>query len=361
MTTRCNKDTTGPMLEDRRRRYPIPLLIAKPDGEARSAADRRRASGSERAGDSRTVTIALVNNMPDAAFDQTARQFATLLDGASGEITVELRRYALPGLCRSDGVRTQVSECYFDFDHLMRDPPDALVVTGTEPLAADLTAEPYFRPLADLICWAETATVSAVLSCLAAHAAVLIFDGIERRPLPEKCSGVFEHAPRGSHPIVAGLSDPVAVPHSRLNDIPAEQLEQRGYLSLLSSRSVGWTLLTKERGRCLVLLVQGHPEYSTTSLLREYARDLRRYLEGERDTIPAVPVGYLDPEATTLLEEFHAEAWTGHRSEAAMARFPFDELSRHLSNTWRQPGEQLYANWLREVFARRHGPASGAA
>ena len=80
------------------------------------------------------------------------------------------------------------SVTYRPIDQLWGDPPDALILTGTEPLEVDLRAEGYWEPLAELIRWCSTATVSAFLSCLAAHAAILLFDGIERRPLPHKLS-----------------------------------------------------------------------------------------------------------------------------------------------------------------------------
>ena len=48
--------------------------------------------------------------------------------------------------------------------------------------------------LAALFDWIERDGPSAAFSCLGAHAAVLHFDGIERRRLPEKRCGLFEHA-----------------------------------------------------------------------------------------------------------------------------------------------------------------------
>ena len=88
--------------------------------------------------------------------------------------------------------------------------PDGLIVTGTEPLTDDLRTEPYWGALAELIGWAEGATASALLSCLAAHAAALLFDGIERHTLAVKCSGVFVQAIRADHPAHRGARRPCA-------------------------------------------------------------------------------------------------------------------------------------------------------
>src|SRR6266705_1615555 len=71
--------------------------------------------------------------------------------------------------------------------------PDALIVTGTEPIAARLADEPYWRRLVELITWAEEHAVASIWSCLAAHAVVESIDGIQRRRLAEKRCGVFAH------------------------------------------------------------------------------------------------------------------------------------------------------------------------
>ena len=53
--------------------------------------------------------------------------------------------------------------------------------------------------------WAEIGTISTLFSCLAAHAAVLHLDGIARRPLPKKISGVFASLRAVDDPLLAGL------------------------------------------------------------------------------------------------------------------------------------------------------------
>ena len=147
------------------------------------------------------------------------------------------------------------------------EPPDALIVTGTEPRTRHLDAEPYWDTLVELITWAEGATVSTVLSCLAAHAALSIFDGIERQRLPNKCSGIFDNSVVHPHPLLAGLPRHVPVPHSRLNDVPTALVEASGYSTLLRGADAGWTVAGERRGNCLFVLCQGHLEYGTDTLL----------------------------------------------------------------------------------------------
>lgn len=342
-----------------KRGKPISLIIA-------SAGERTRTTALEGAGPRRApktassaIEIAFVNNMPSSAFDATEEQFAGLLKSAADELgaTVRFSRYALPGLERSAEVQQRLARDYCPVELIYAERPDGLVITGTEPLAEDLRAEPYWDALAELICWAESATASAVVSCLAAHAAALIFDGIERETLATKCSGVFVQDVRADHVLTAGLGATVTMPHSRLNDLPSSLMGKGGYTNLIESAEMNWTVAVKERASCSFVLVQGHPEYSTTSLLREYRRDMQRFLRAERSAVPTIPVGYLDPEGQKLLESFEARALVKPLDSDLMNEFPFEAVAARLVNTWRSSGTRFYANWLRLIQLRRQHSA----
>ncbi len=294
--------------------------------------------------------------MPDSAFEETERQFIGLLENAAreiGDITVRFSRYSLPGLSRGAAIEQRLARDYSPVDRVYGDRPDGLIVTGTEPLTDDLRTEAYWEPLTELIGWAEGSTASALLSCLAAHAAALLFDGIERHTLAVKCSGVFVQAIRTDHPLTEGLGGLVHMPHSRLNDLPSALLQADGYANLIESPEMTWTVAVKDRGSCTFVLVQGHPEYSTTSLLREYRRDLQRFLRGERSAVPAIPVGYVDAESYRILESFEAWVLANPSDPELIKDFPFAPVEQRLVNTWQHSGTRLYANWLRLIQRRR--------
>lgn len=291
--------------------------------------------------------------MPDSAFAETERQFASLLETASGPVEIHLDLYALPGLTRGEDTSSFIRARYRPFGELLSRRLDAAIITGTEPLAATLPEEPYWSDLAALVAWAGTSTFSTVLSCLAAHAAVLLLDGVERVLLPAKCHGVFVHHPTAAHPLAKGMSGPVPVPHSRLNDIPLGSLPG-SYLDVLASDEVSWTVLAREHGASMLVLVQGHPEYSTSSLLREYRRDLLRFVRGERPSCPSIPHGYFDGDSERLLAELTARVTEASYAGDAASEFPFEQLSARLTNSWHRPGGQLYANWIREVLRRKY-------
>jgi homoserine O-succinyltransferase len=134
------------------------------------------------------LTIGLVNNMPDAALQATERQFMRLLRQAAGNIRIDFHCFSLPSVRRSHTARWRVEKQYTDIADLGRLQIDGLIVTGAEPNTATLPEEPFWQDLTDMIDWAQTNTRSTIWSCLAAHAAVLHLDGIERQRLNTKCS-----------------------------------------------------------------------------------------------------------------------------------------------------------------------------
>src|SRR5665213_725231 len=129
--------------------------------------------------------------MPDGAFDATERQYLGLLDEGSGSNVIELRRYTVPGVPIGEQTSSRIAEQYFPFNHIYLDPPDVLIVTGSNPIEMRIEDELYWPDLAVLLSWARERVSSVLLSCLSAHAALAVFDGASRIRLAAKCTGVF--------------------------------------------------------------------------------------------------------------------------------------------------------------------------
>jgi homoserine O-succinyltransferase/O-acetyltransferase len=322
--------------------------------------DRGPAGGSIRNTSERLLELGLVNNMSDAALESTERQFLELLQAASQDIPVRLRLYSLPDVPRTPAGREHLSAGYRAIDELWNSRLDGLIVTGTEPRAPVLSDEPYWGSLTRVIAWAQENTASTVWSCLAAHAAVLHMDGIDRDPREEKLSGVFDCARASDHPLLAGLPARIRIPHSRCNGLHEQTLESRGYTVLTRSTDAGVDAFVKQ-GKSLFVLFQGHPEYDERALLREYRRDVGRYLRRERETYPAVPHGYFDVMATDALAAFRERARLT-RDERLLDSFPTALLERHLRPLDRAPVSRLYRNWLSYLRAhRRPAPRASAS
>jgi homoserine O-succinyltransferase/O-acetyltransferase len=299
------------------------------------------------------IDIGLINNMPDAALNATERQFLALLRAAAGDIAVHLTLYTLPEVPRTEFGREQVSR-YSDFRDLWSSHHDGLIVTGTEPRAADLKDEPYWNSLTNVLEWAESHTYSTILSCLAAHAGILHLDGIARRPLGDKRFGVFECVRVSDHPLTAAAPSRLQMPQSRWNEIPEEALLACGYRVLTRSEDAGVDAFVKQR-KSLFVFFQGHPEYDATTLLLEYRRDIGRFLRRERDTYPPMPHGYFDEETVEALTALRERALLDRREEL-LAEFPTAMAAGKVTNTWRSTAESLYRNWLQYICAeKKHG------
>jgi homoserine O-succinyltransferase/O-acetyltransferase len=295
--------------------------------------------------------LALINNMPDSALEDTELQFFELLDAASGANRVYLRLYSLTGVPRTDRGQRHLNSFYFEFDDLWKTPLDGVIITGTEPHHPDLKNEPYWNLLAEVFDWAARNTTSTILSCLAAHASVLHFDRIPRHKLGDKQFGVFEAAKNCEHPLMTGIQSPLRLPHSRWNEVRANELSAAGYSVLTSSPLAGVDVFVKKIGHSLFLHFQGHPEYSSETLFKEYRRDIRRFLRGERETYPTMPHGYFDRPSTQTLEDFQQQA-VADRCEEAMESFP-ESVADGLQNGWHASAVTIYGNWLQYLASEK--------
>lgn len=305
------------------------------------------------------VTIGLLNNMPDPALEATELQFAALLGAAAGARTVRLRFSSLPEVPRGPTAQARIEASYWPLDELLAERPDALIVTGAEPRTPTVEEEPYWARLVRLIEWAEAHTASSIWSCLAAHAIAQALYGVRRRRLAEKRFGVFEHRLQGGHPLLEGVREPLLTPHSRWNDLPLEALAGAGLSILSSSQATGADLFVSTR-RSLLVCFQGHPEYEPATLLKEYRRDVGRYLRGEQPAWPTLPHGYLTPAALELIDAFRRRAETA-RDPDLLAEFPMARLAAGLEARWQPQGVAIYRNWLEYVAAaseRTHGRAA---
>jgi homoserine O-succinyltransferase len=301
-------------------------------------------------GDDVSIVIGLVNSMPDTALRSTERQFCTLLSIASRDLPVRLRLFHLPEVPGVGSGCSVVNHYYEDIDELWPSYVDGLIVTGTEPRAAALVDEPCWPSLTKLVDWAGRHTASTIWSCLAAHAAVFHTDGITRRALDKKLSGIFDCTAVQNHGLMIGAPSHWCVPHSRYNGLPEEALVRHGYHLLSRSSEVGADIFIKQE-RSLFVLFQGHPEYDAGVLLREYRRDIRRFLQGERHDYPEMPQNYFDKHTIQLLEEFREQAVRQPNLEL-LPSFPAVP-ERKLGYSWGNFAVQIYTNWLAYLVGRK--------
>jgi homoserine O-succinyltransferase len=305
------------------------------------------------------VRIALINNMPDPAMEDTELQFFELLETAADRVPVSIKLFSLPGVPRGDRGKQRLSDFYYGIEDLWSSRFDGVIITGTEPHQPDLRQEPYWPAMVNVFDWAERHTASTVLSCLAAHAGVLYSDGISRHPMWYKMCGVFESKRVRHHALTKQTTD-LQFPHSRWNEVREDELTAGGYSVLTRSAEAGVDCFVKKKRKSLFVHFQGHPEYGAQTLFKEYRRDLRRFLNAERKTYPYIPHGYFDAAAAQLLTEFREKALSDPRIER-MADFPETAVTANLRKTWHTAAISVYRNWLHYMLWRRAKASAFAA
>jgi homoserine O-succinyltransferase len=269
--------------------------------------------------------------MPPAAIRSAERQFTEILTAAAqDDISFDIKWFRLVGAR---------PEHYGQMADLWKADFDGLIVTGAEPKAALLQDEPLWHPLTQTIEWAARHTTSAIWSCLAAHAAVLHLDGVERCPRGEKIFGVFDSVKSADHAILANTEAVWRVPHSRWNDLPEQQLHERGYMVLAKSEAAGVDTFIKQIERSLFVFIQSHPEYEAASLMREYQRDVTRFHLGQQDCYPNVPHNYFDSQIAARLEALRDDPAKEDEGRELLEQV-------EMENSWKPVTIQIYRNWL---------------
>jgi homoserine O-succinyltransferase len=338
---------------------PVFVNPSYPGPERRSGLNWPRAhSGSLEKPPDSFLHIGLVNNMADAALVGTEDQFLTLLEEAAGDMPIHVTLYALPKMGRKPYGQRRVGSFYYGTEHLWEQPPeqfpDGLIVTGCEPLTADLRDEAYWSSLQRLLAWTQEHERSAMWSCLAVHAAVLALDGIERVRSQHKQFGIFTCEQAAPHALFAGAPASLRFPHSRWNGVSADQLAAKGYQVLTRTSDGGVDTFVKQEAGLFVFF-QGHPEYQSGSLMGEYRRDVGRYLKGEMATYPLLPLDYFDEATERSLREIEAKARVSLQ-EKLLGEVSDLLSSVRIPNTWRSTAVLIYRNWLDHLCTqKRHG------
>jgi homoserine O-succinyltransferase len=130
-----------------------------------------------------------------------------------------------------------------------------------------------------------------------------------------------------------------------------------GYQILTKSAVAGVDTFCKQ-GQSLFIFFQGHPEYESDTLLREYRRDVGRFLCGDAASYPSMPLGIFSDEKVTIANAFRDRALSQVRKDLVNA-FPIGTLEAGLANTWRTSSVAFYRRWisyLRSKAKRRIRP-----
>ena len=310
--------------------------------------------GRARQQDIRELNIGLLNMMPDAALEATERQFLRLVGACNRIAQFYVHPFTFPEIPRDEKARAHIDCYYSSFEVLKEQGLDALILSGANPAQSDISAEPFWDPLKEVVEWARDNVCSVMCSCLATHAIVQLLWDFERYPLPQKRWGVYPNRVTDlKHPLTANIDTRFDAPHSHVYEVNSEQFRNAGLMVLAESRESDLHLGVSPDGFRFVFF-QGHPEYDAVSLLKEYKREVSRYLTGIRADYPPYPENYFSEEARELLVAFERKVVGNDNRSEMLDEFPEQDLIPLVDNTWSDTGKAIFNNWLGLVYQVAH-------
>lgn len=300
--------------------------------------------------DIRELHIGLLNMMPDKALAATERQFLRLVGESNQIAQFYVHPFTLEELDRGSEGQEHVDKYYQTVEQIKDDGLDALIITGANVTGPELSKQPFWQPLNEIIDWAYENVTSTLCSCLATHAVLQFRYQQKRTPMAEKKWGVYPHRVTDKqHPLVAGVNTRFDVPHSRFNEINRDQFNAANLKILAESEEAGVHLAVSEDGFRIVFF-QGHPEYDSISLLKEYKREIGRYINSEINNYPPLPENYFSLRSHAILDEYSEKINHARNKNEKPPAFPEDLIAPRLDNTWHDSAEAVINNWIGKVY-----------
>lgn len=300
--------------------------------------------------DIRELHIGLLNLMQDSALEATERQFLRLVGESNKIAQFYVHPFTLPELPRGGAAKAHIAKYYKTFEEIKAEGLDALIITGTNVKGQDLSQEIFWKPFQEVLDWAYENVTSTICSCLATHALMQGRYNVTRSPMNTKKWGVYKSRVRDrSHPIVRNMNTVFDVQHSRWNDISRDDFEKAGLHVLVNSFEGGAHAAVSEDLFRFVCF-QGHPEYDTITLLKEYKRDVGFFIAGELQDYPPFPEHYLSNDAKKILTAYRDDVLSGKTTEP----FPEDTVIPHIENTWADSARSMIGNWVATVYQVTH-------
>ncbi|EMR05984.1 Homoserine O-succinyltransferase [Bhargavaea cecembensis DSE10] len=258
--------------------------------------------------DIRPLNILILNLMPEK--ERTELQLLRLLGNTPLQVNVTFMTMASHQSKTTS--KSHLDAFYVTFDEIRHRRFDGMIITGAPIEHLDFEEVNYWSELTEIFEWSDQNVTSLLNICWGAQAALYHFYGIGKRPLPQKCFGVYRHTI--SDPTVRlarGFNDLFVAPHSRYTEVDSEEIRNHPKLQLLSeSDEAGAFIIVSKDERHI--MITGHLEYDADTLAIEYRRDQNKGLG------TAIPEHY----------------------------FPDDDPENIPLNTWRSHTFLLFSNWL---------------
>lgn len=258
--------------------------------------------------DIRPLNVLILNLMPTKIVTET--QILRKLSNTPLQIQVDLLHTASYQSRNTD--TDHLESFYTSFDRVREKRYDGMIITGAPVENLEFDQVDYWPELCAIMEWSKTHVYATLHICWGAQAGLFYHHGIEKRVLPKKLFGVYEHEVLTPNaPLFRGFDDVFLAPNSRYTEVWEQDIRKRPELELLATSPQAGVFAVKTRDSRRFYMM-GHPEYDPDTLAKEYWRDVEKGLE------IAVPANY----------------------------FPDNDPYTPPIVRWRSAGQLLYTNWL---------------
>ena len=233
--------------------------------------------------DIRPLKIIILNIMPKKI--ETETQLMRLLSNTPLQVDIELLNLA--SHISKNTPENHLSNFYTTFENVKNNKYDGMIITGAPVEQLEFEEVDYWEEICSIMEWSKFNVFSTLHICWGAQAGLYYHFGIQKRLLPKKLFGVFEHKIEyNNSQLLKGFDDIFMVPHSRHTTIERSDIESNENLQILaSSHDAGVYIVANKNGR--QYFITGHSEYDRNTLAEEYLRDIEKGLEID------VPCNYL--------------------------------------------------------------------
>ncbi|MEG1578512.1 MAG: homoserine O-succinyltransferase [Oscillospiraceae bacterium] len=258
--------------------------------------------------DIRPLKLLILNLMPTKIVTET--QILRKLSNTPLQIQVELLQTTSYQSQHTD--ENHLDSFYTTFDRVRDKKYDGMIITGAPVENLDFAEVDYWDELCAIMEWTKSHVHSTLHICWGAQAGLFYHYGIEKRTLPKKLFGVYDHKVlKKNSPLFRGFDDVFSAPNSRYTEVLESDIRAVKELELLATSKEAGVFAVKSRDNHR-LFITGHPEYDPDTLAKEYFRDVDKGLPID------VPAHY----------------------------FPDDDPKKPPIVRWRAAGQLLYTNWL---------------
>ncbi len=258
--------------------------------------------------DIRALRILILNIMPTKIATET--QLLRLLSNSPLQVEVDLLQTASHEA--QNVSREHLIKFYQVFEDIKDKKYDGMIITGAPVERLEFQEVDYWEELKKIMAWTRSHVFSTLHLCWGAQAGLKYHYGIEKYPLKDKITGVFEHQVcRENTRLLRGFDDVFYAPHSRYTEVRERDIEKcDDLMQLARSAEAGVYIAASTSYR--QIFVTGHSEYEYDTLKNEYLRDL------EKKENPPQPENY----------------------------FTKGDPDRKPLNRWRAHAHLLFGNWL---------------